>query len=74
MTSLVLLKLAASIFGFSIVIVFANFLAMASDVKNGSVPRWWMVGIHLFFGLAASLSSLVALVAGIIWLVKYLPA
>jgi hypothetical protein len=74
MTSLVLLKLAASIFGFSLFILFCNFVAMWSEMKNSGTPAWWMVGIHIVFGLLSSISGLTALVAGIIWLVKNLPA
>jgi hypothetical protein len=74
MTSLALLKLAASIFGFSLAIVIANFLAMMSAMKDRDAPPWWMFAIHLVFGVVASISSLVAVVALIVWLVKTLPA
>jgi hypothetical protein len=74
MTSLILLKLAASIFGFSLVIVIANFVAMLSEMKNRDTPHWWMLAIHLVFGAVASVSALTAVIAGIVWLVKNLPA
>ena len=74
MTSLILLKLATSIFGFSLVIVIANFVAMMSEMKNHEAPPWWMFAIHLVFGAVASVSSLVAVIALIVWLVKSLPA
>ena len=74
MTSLILLKLAASIFGFSLFVLFCNFFAMWSEMKKGDGPAWWMVGIHIVFAAISSISGLTALVAGIVWLVKNLPA
>lgn len=72
MTALFLLKLAASIFAFSLCIVFANFLAIASDIRNGKYPAWWMFGIHILFGVVAWASGLTALIAGAVWLFKNL--
>lgn len=72
MDALYLLQLSASIFGFAIFIVICNFLAMASTIKNGDFPPWWMMGIHFLFGVVSSISGLTAAAAGIIWLVKNL--
>lgn len=72
MTALYLLQLSASIFGFAMFFVICNFFAMASCITSGDGPKWWMVVIHIVFGLVASLSGLTAAVAGIVWLVKNL--
>ena len=72
MTAIYLLQLSASIFGFAMFIVICNFIAMASTIKEGKFPAWWIMGIHFVFGAVASISGLTAAVAGIVWLVKNL--
>lgn len=72
MTALYLLQLSGSIFGFAMFIVICNFIAMASTIKEGNFPAWWMMGIHFVFGAAASVSFLTVVVSGIVYLVKNL--